>query len=192
MNPDFDWHEIDRQTLTLRGISRSQTQSAPTLTFIAESVLSKKHKLVDYAAVGLEVTIEIPRDGFNKQPFTYHWIHGCYANLQTFLRDLQLLRDGKLETVEFGMEGFELSMYEHTMGARSGLLVELLVSNFHEDRTWPWRKRRKKMNDWLLADNASAFSLRCNFLTSIGDPPFVESFIRDLRELLEYLEIHSA
>src|SRR6476619_2536582 len=71
IDPTFGWHDIPDHILTLRGIPhRLGNAVAPSITFVARSVLSRADSIHDPSAIALDTTITIPND-FSSVPIQH-------------------------------------------------------------------------------------------------------------------------
>jgi len=180
----LDWHDIEEHTLTLRGIE-TEPGVAPSITFAAKIVLAPADSIHDPLAIGFDTTIRIPHRHATG-PLIHTGCHGMYSSLSKRRMDFQSLRDGNTPEARISMEGFELRVFQHKQGSRSGLCVDGVVSSVRNIDQFPWPKR---IGDWILADNSSAYAFQFAFRTSLVDPPHVDNFIRDMDKLLAHLQL---
>ncbi|HUY87656.1 MAG TPA: hypothetical protein VMV10_02870 [Pirellulales bacterium] len=174
MAPTPGWQEIPEHTMTLRGPGRDT------------SVVLVADEFIPNTVIGFDVPVSIAEDRLH-EPIRWRGRCGMYDSLGEFRTQLSDLRNGQPVQARLWLEGFELVIYHHRRGVRSGLCVAGTASSPGDCDAWFGPAREKDIGDRLLLDEPIAYCLRFAFMTSLVDPPYIDNFLSDMDALLSYL-----
>lgn len=178
-----EWVDIVEHVLVLRGIDSSG--SAPVIKFVADSVLRGTDRTNGWSAIGFDVEVSLPN---GSHPILHRRRHGMYQSPVTFRDELVGLRNGTVLKATLSLTDLEMTIYRTKQRMNQQICVEGIVSSDVEARCFPWPRGKLGTRDWHTSSDLPAHWLRFAFLTSLIDPPHLDSFRQGFDGLLTYLD----
>jgi hypothetical protein len=175
MTRTYDWQEMPEHKMTLLGFGGDAS-----VVLVADSIIPD-------AVIGFDVSLSIA-DELLLEPIKWRGRCGMYSSLGKFRTELSHLRNGQPVQARLSLEKFELVIYHHRRGVRTGLCVSGTASSPGESDAWFGPTREQEIGDRLLLDEPTTYCLRFAFKTSLVDPPYIDNFLRDIDALLSYLD----
>jgi hypothetical protein len=171
-----DWPAFPGCTFEILGVDGS------SIKFVSRSVLAKRVLLS--GAIAFDVTVTIDVGG---RPYFAVFDVADYNSLRGFRNEIDAICKGGTKAASMHDGRVTIRVRRHRYGVRERLLVEGEWSSYFP-LSHPEIRDQDSLADYLTVEAEPAISGRFAFVTACVDPPYLETSVSQMDEILCALE----